>query len=107
MIQTNNVITLLKIIGREGGIVMIFLKNRGNHIVGVSMEGGGESGGFKHSAHYEIFVYYLFAKTDLGPYETTDVVLFEGIVNGVELLRLQKPEFQMLDKVLNTPLISS
>ena len=30
---------------------------------------------------------------------------FEGIVNGIELLHLQKPEFQMFDNILNTPLI--
>ena len=33
------------------------------------------------------------------------IELFEGIVNGVELLHLQKPEFQMFHNVLNTPLI--
>ena len=62
---------------------------------GLSIEGE-----LKPSAHYEIS-----AKADLGPYETTDAEFFEGIVNGVELLRLQKPEIQMLNMVLNTPLV--
>ena len=52
---------------------------RDSHIGGLSME----KGDVKSSA-------------DLGPYETSGVELLEGIVNGVELLRLQ---------ILNTSLI--